>query len=542
MLELYQLGLYYISAVWKRRWIALTVACIISVVGWAIVIMIPDSYQSRARIYVDSSNVLQPLLRGITVDNNIVAQVRLMKQTLLSDPNIEAVARKTDYDLTATTDAESRLLLQDIRDRTRISATEEDIFSITYTDSEAARAQNVVLALIDIFVESNIGESRQELDIAQDFIEQQVDIYERQLQQAENQLAAFKQDNMELLAGEGGYVGRASVTKERLRLIKQELQQAIAERNVLRRELASVPESIPFGDAASLGPPSDTSVRLLDAEARLRSLLARYTEKHPDVVSTKREVEKILAKAEAEANALAEFAVQDGEQSGGQPNPLYADLKLRLIEQESRVASLRQRVADVGEEFDEINQIADRVPIVEARLKQLNRDYDVIKRKHSELLSRRESARLSREREQRGDEVVYRLVEPPRVPIHPSGPNRPLLMSGALGLGLTAGIAFALALVLLDTSFWSVRDLQGRINLPVYGSISSSGSTTERVGSTLNNLSLGLAVLCLIGLFGALLAIERQFGLGTLSLERLTPSLLVDSLEALRQSLFGVSS
>ena len=541
MLELYQLGIYYANAVWNRRWIALIVACIISVIGWSIILTIPDSYESRARIYVDTSNVLQPLLRGITVDNNIAAQVRLMQQTLLTDPNIEAVTRKTDYDLTATTDVELRALFDSIRERTIVSATGEDIFSITYTDSQARRAQNVVLALIDIFVESNIGESRQELDIAQDFIEQQVEIYENQLQQAENQLAAFKQNNMELLAGEGGYVGRANIVKERLRLIKQELQQAIAERNVLRRELASVPENLPFGANGTLGPPSDTSVRLLEAEARLRSLLARYTDKHPDVVSTKREVDELLAKAEAEETALAEFAVQDGVVAGGQPNPLYAELKFRLIEQESKVASLRQRVTGVSEELDEINKIADRVPIVEARLKQLNRDYDVIKRKHSELLSRRESARLSREREQRGDEVVYRLVEPPRVPIHPSGPNRPLLMSGALGLGLVAGVAFALALVLLDTSFWSVKDLKDRINLPVYGSISSTGSTSARVGSTISHLFLGLAVLGLLGVFGGLLAIERQFGLGSLSLDNLTPSVLVESLESLRQALFGVS-
>ena len=542
MYDLYATAVYYVGAIWKRRWPACLVAAVVSVIGWIGVILIPDSYQSSARIYVDTTNVLQPLMRGITVQNNMAAQVRLMQQILLTRPNLEEVARATDYDLTASSPGEMDILLEELRNRTSVLATRESLFSIGYTDSEAQRAHDVVQALLAIFVESSIGQNRKDLDAAQDFIEDQIEDYERKLRKAENELAAFKQKNMELLTGEGGYLGRATFTQERLKLIELELQQAIAERNVLRRELASIPETLPPGSSETGGPPSDTSFRLLEAEARLRSLLSRFTENHPDVIATQREVDELLAKAEAEVAALAEYALSDEEAVGGPPNPLYNELKLSLIEQKSKIGSLQAKVSTVRKETENLDRLADDVPLVEAQLKQLNRDYDVIKRKHTQLLTSRESAMLSREREKRGNEVTYRLVEPPTVPIYPSGPNRPLLLSGVLGLGGVAGIAFALALVLLDSSFWNGTDLRQRINLPVYGTVSEVTGFANVASSTAGALTLSLFVTSLLAVFLILMALERQVGLGSLSLEQMTPELLVNSLEALRAMLFRIFS
>ena len=361
------------------------------------------------------------------------------------------------------------------------------------------------------------------------------------MRKAENELAAFKQKNMELLTGEGGYLGRATGTQQRHKLIDLELQEAIAKRNVLRRELASIPETLPPGSSERGGPPSDTNFRLLEAEARLRSLLSRFTENHPDVIATQREVDELLAKAEAEAAALAEYALPEEEAVGGPPNPLYNELKLRLIEQESRIGSLQAKAITVRKEAEDLSRLADDVPLVEAQLKQLNRDYDVIRRKHTQLLTSRESANLSREREKRGNEVAYRLVEPPTVPIYPSGPNRALLLSGVLGLGVVAGIAFALALVLLDSSFWNGKDLRQRINLPVYGTVSEATGFANVATSTAGVITLILFVTSHLVVFLILMALERQVGLGSLTLEKLTPENLVNSLEALRAMLFRFS-
>src|SRR3546814_16892884 len=113
----------------------------------------PSVYESSSRIYVDTTSVLQPLLRGIAVPSNLDAQVQLIKQTLLSRPNLMEVARKTDYDLAARGPAEMESLLNSIHSRTPVASTRQALFWLSFQDSNPQRARAVVQALLTIFVQ-----------------------------------------------------------------------------------------------------------------------------------------------------------------------------------------------------------------------------------------------------------------------------------------------------------------------------------------------------------------------------------------------------
>ncbi|MFZ1495077.1 MAG: GNVR domain-containing protein, partial [Candidatus Competibacter denitrificans] len=111
------------------------------------------------------------------------------------------------------------------------------------------------------------------------------------------------------------------------------------------------------------------------------------------------------------------------------------------------------------------------LPQVEAELASLNRDYEINRKKYDELISRRESLRLSEQAEQSKQDVRYRVVEPPRVPPIPSGPKRLLLMSLVLGAGLGAGVGLALLLSQVWPIFDSRRSLMQITTIPVLGSV-----------------------------------------------------------------------
>jgi uncharacterized protein involved in exopolysaccharide biosynthesis len=114
------------------------------------------------------------------------------------------------------------------------------------------------------------------------------------------------------------------------------------------------------------------------------------------------------------------------------------------------VAELEVRVAEFERREKDLASKVNQIPEVEAQLKQLDRDYEVIKKQHTELLERRESARLSQGVETTASDVTFRVVDPPFVPRAPSEPNKIALNAMVLVLAVGAGRRLLLSILLVD--------------------------------------------------------------------------------------------
>ncbi len=68
--------------------------------GWVGVYLVPNQFESSARLYVDADAILTPLLRGLAADSAPTTQLEILQRTLLSRPNLEKLISKTDLDLT----------------------------------------------------------------------------------------------------------------------------------------------------------------------------------------------------------------------------------------------------------------------------------------------------------------------------------------------------------------------------------------------------------------------------------------------------------
>ena len=122
MNELYNQITLYANSLWRRRWYALATAWLVCLIGWALVATMPNVYISSGRIYVDTANVLGPLLRGLVVESDVRSEVRLLQQTLLSRPNLERAVRMVDLDITADTPSEMQILIDSVRSRTTLAS------------------------------------------------------------------------------------------------------------------------------------------------------------------------------------------------------------------------------------------------------------------------------------------------------------------------------------------------------------------------------------------------------------------------------------
>jgi uncharacterized protein involved in exopolysaccharide biosynthesis len=102
MQELLAQLLLVLRGAWRYRWPALALTWVLALAGWIIVATIPDQFEARTRVYVDTQTLLKPLLEGIAVNRDIGSQVESMQATMKSRANLERVARESDLLLTAS--------------------------------------------------------------------------------------------------------------------------------------------------------------------------------------------------------------------------------------------------------------------------------------------------------------------------------------------------------------------------------------------------------------------------------------------------------
>ncbi|WP_260293779.1 XrtA system polysaccharide chain length determinant [Sedimenticola hydrogenitrophicus] len=472
MRELLEQLTEYLHGVWRFRWVALAAAWGIAIAGWIGVAQLPDKYEATARLHVDSNSILGPLLRGLAIQPNVGQRVALMSKTLLSRPNMEKLMRMVDLDLRVRNDQDKETLITELRDNIELEGqrTNASLYSISYTHSDRLVAQRVVQSLISIFIESALGDKRKDSAGAQEFLDKQIAEYEVRLAESEARLADFKRRYVGTMPGEqGGYYQRLEMAKGLLGSAQLELREAENRRAELQRQLSGEePVFLPSGQD-EFGTPSHLDQRIQNLQSRLDELLLRYTERHPDVA----ELKTIIANLEEEKKK--DFESRQSEplapQAGLQTSPVYQQMRSMLSEAEARVAELKVRAAEYERRAKALEEKVDQIPLIEAELQQLNRDYEAVSQQHNALLKRRESAHLSGKAEQDASEVKFRVIDPPFVPLKPSQPNK-LLLNAAVFLGsLTAGIGFALLTSLVRPVFYSRGALNRITGLPVLGSV-----------------------------------------------------------------------
>lgn len=504
-----------LGAYWRQRRIILAVGWAVSVVGWLVVVMLPDRYDAMTRIYVDTENLLTPLLRNITVQADVIKQIEVLQRTLLNRKNMASVAHSADLDLDLQTEQDKERLYSKLARQIVVKTEGNNLFSVTYSNSDPAMAKRIVEALLNIFVETNLGQNRSSMGNARNFIENEIANYEHKLKQADNRLAEFKSRNVGVLAGEGNvsFSTRIDVSRRELAVAKAKVEDMQALRTLLAANLATIapyhdvdsPGQVIISGGTATAMSARGQVRQLEIE--LSQLQSRYTELHPDVVATRRALEH--ARGQAERDALAPGDDKSGRIGGGggrgrASNPLYEQVKLRLIQAEADLGQAQNRARLAEDEMQRLQTLAEGAPAIEAELADLNREYGVIKGKYEELLGRRESARLSEAAETRGDKIQFRIIEAPQVPTSPTFPNRPLLVSAvlALGLGLGGGIVFLMRA--MDETIGSTAILAAKFNIRVYGTVprvdNVAGRTRRRL--EIRNFAIGTA-----GLFAAYLLI-----------------------------------
>jgi len=477
MKEMLERVISYLRGMWHRRWIGLAAAWIAAIIGVGIVYKVPEKYEAQARVYVDTESLLKPLLAGLAIQPNLDQQVALMSRTLISRPNVERLIRMADLDLGVRTGADREELTDQVIKTIRLTSVSTNLYTIGYRDPNPEQAKRVVQSLLNIFVESSLGDKRQDTASAVKFLDEQIRRYEDALRAAENRLKDFRLKYMGVAGnkdGGGDYFRRLSQLRSDIEAAKLELQSYEQARDSYKRELQ--------GEAPNLlASASDTEAPITTPELDKRieglkkeqdDLLRKYTEQHPDVQTTRRLIGQLedQRKEEIEARKKAVSRKAATPQNSDR-NPVFQQLRISLAEAEASVAAARAKLSGYESQFQQLRAQAQLVPQVEAEFAQLNRDYDVQKKTYENLLARREAATMGKDVQDTGS-TQFRVIDPPRVSPEPVFPNRIALLGIACSVSLTIGLLAALAASQIMPTFHDARSLRDMSKRPILGMVS----------------------------------------------------------------------
>ncbi|HYW75951.1 MAG TPA: XrtA system polysaccharide chain length determinant [Gammaproteobacteria bacterium] len=512
-----------VRGTWRFRWIAFVMVWVIALGGWTLVYFMPNVYEAQTEVYVDTDSILRPLLAGLTVHNNLQDHVRMMRLALLSRPNLEEVARKTDLTLQAQGPDQTSGIVQRLRNSISVSNRRNgNLYTISYKNSDRHRAKAVVQALLNIFMEHSLSSNQSDNASARQFLKSQLDSYKKKLDDAEQKLANFKKQHVGEMPNQGqDYFDRLQSAQSKVQDTKTQLKVAEQRRDELEQSAQGEQPTFAFTPPAPLqsspqqsggesgpGPLTPLQKQIKSLQMKLNNMLLQYTNQYPGVIELKKQIAMLKKQEKSELNPRRHAHHQsapvaslnaDNSAQTNQPqlNPVYQDTLMSLNQAKADVAALKAQLQQQQQQVKQLRSKINVIPEVEAKLSSLTRNYSVMQDRYHKILQRYEEAQLANTANTTSDQVKFRVINPPFVDPKPVGPKRGRYLFVVLFFALAAGGGFAFFLHQIRPVFLDAQQLRQVTGLPVLGSVSRVWANKSRAGMAMSLMTFagGLAVL-----------------------------------------------
>ena len=468
--DLPQPVLRHLNGVWRRRWIAAALAAAAALLAWFAVWLLPDKYESRAHVFVQTETILEPVLNGVVARPDYARRVEVMTLQLLTRPNVEEIILRAGIDsyLDGKTPTERRAKLESlaawIGSEIRIESPRDMYFVISYKHGDPVVAQKVVDAVLNLLIEQDLGASLAEGEAARRRLDLQIEQFDEKLTANERAVAAFRREHAAELAASQSHTRRRELRENELLRVSDELERTKGRILTLKNLISATPGA-------------NTGDELDKLRLELAALRSQYRESHPDIRGVRARIAALQA-AGAEGESV---------------NPEYVRLQSELRVAEDSVVMLEAREGRLTTELEAFDAAVVDAPEVEAALRQIEREYEQTQRTYDELLSRRDRLQLTKSLGAAGRGVEYQVFERPQVALTPIDPPRLFLIVGSMVLALGVGVAGAFILNLMDKSYTHADELQQAFGLPVLGALSEVTSENVKLNRRKDYMRLAAA-------------------------------------------------
>lgn len=258
------------------------------------------------------------------------------------------------------------------------------------------------------------------------------------------------------------YTGK---TPEETRIITQTLGEILVDEN-MRTQTKQADVAINFlTEQLQIYKKKIKETEIANLQDQLKTLLIDSTEEHPLV----KDLRQQIAKAQKEMES-GEFKVPTLATTSN--NPTYQALKSELDKIGGGEIGTTQPAAGSGDNSEDTNSTIYKLMVIDKLDSALARDKNVNETIYNLLLQKLETAKITQRLEASKSGTRYTVIDPARMPLVPSKPNKLVVILLGLLLGAACGTGLVFGSEFMNQSFLDIEDAKTTLELPILGGIS----------------------------------------------------------------------
>jgi len=525
----------YLKIIKKRRRFLVIPLVAIALLSIILAVALPSVYRSAATILIEEQEIPSELVKS-TVTTFADQRIQVISQRIMSRSNLVEIIKK--YNLYAD-DIKSKteeVILEKMRASIKVETVSADVidprrgtptkatiaFVLSFDDKSPSLAQKVTNELTSLFLKENIKSRTESAENAALFLSEEARRLKDKIQELQSRLAAFKEQNLQQLpeANQLNQQELTSLTNQLMSLDTQE-RNALDRRFYLEGQLAQIDPNALATNAVG-NRVFGMKDRLKELQSQYPSLLARYSDNHPDVVKAKREIESLqkeigantdLNKLNAEltekkadlASLLKQYsdkhpdviklqkqisrlqkALVEADQNNyakvdlEPDNPAYITLQSQLEAANSDIKSIDMTRGKLKARIEELRNNLMRSPLVEKDYMDLVQELNNTNQRYQEVSAREMEAQISQQLEVEKKGERFTLIDPPQEPLEPVSPNRIAILFLGFVLSIAGGFGTVALVEMMDSSIHSEKTITSILGVEPLASIPYLESRDEK--------------------------------------------------------------
>ncbi len=519
----------------RQKGIFITLFLLTLIAALSIALLLPAVYRAESTILIEEQQIPQEFVRT-TITSYVEERLQVITQQIMSRPRLQEIIdrfklypkmqkRHTKEEIIARLRADISLqtISADVVDkRTGRPSTATIAFNLSYQGETPDIVVKVTNRLTSLYLEENLRQREERVSNITTFLKKELKELSQFISKLEEQVSLFKQKHGRELP-EFNTVNLQAVNRLTRDLEQNRMQlRSLKERRIyLEGQIATV-DPVQSGnflrsdEGRLLLPPSE---KLKALRLQLLSLKASYSDKHPDIKKTEREIAEIETQNPAltkSTNGLAEKHEQleklireskelqarlgdkhpdrirtekeiallrqeidnftqapPNRASAGDPapstvsNPAYINLQVQIRSTTMEIAAMEAAYRQTAKNQAEYQSRLENAPLVERDYKRMLRDLDQAQLRYTDITHKLTEAQVAQQMEESQQGERFKIIDPAQTPEKPFKPNRMAiaLIGFVLALGLATGVCALREN--LDTSVKSTGELARLTGVPV---------------------------------------------------------------------------